>query len=103
MVKFEKDNFILVGISYKTAPVEIREKFSFAKENIADETKAIHGIDGIRECVVISTCNRTEIYAFINKPSEDVRKSINRHILETSGMDEKFLDHFFFPSIILSF
>ena len=96
MVRFEKDNFLLIGISYKTASVEIREKFSFNKESISAALKEIHGLSGIRECVVVSTCNRTEIYAFISKPPDEIREMLNRYILKVSGMEEDFLSHFFF-------
>ena len=96
MVRFEKDNFLLIGISYKTAPVEIREKLSFNKESISAALKEIHNLNGIRECVVISTCNRTEIYAFICKPPDEIRDRINRYILKVSGMEEAFLRPFFF-------
>ncbi|MFC1691903.1 glutamyl-tRNA reductase [Candidatus Latescibacterota bacterium] len=96
MVRLRKENFILIGISYKTAPVEIRERFSFNKESISAALKEIHNLNGIRECVVVSTCNRTEIYAFICKPPDEVREEINRYILEVSGMEEAFLRHFFF-------
>ena len=96
MVRFEKGYFILAGISYKTAPVEIREKLSFSRESISDALKEIHNLDGIRECVVLSTCNRTEIYAFINKPPDEVREKINRYILKTSGMGKDFLKYFYF-------
>ncbi len=51
----------LFGLNHKSAPIEIREKFVFCEEDIrrfVPQLKAI-GIDG---AVVVSTCNRTEIY-----------------------------------------
>jgi len=90
----KKDKFLMVGISHKTAPVEIREKFSFNKENISRLLADIHAISGISECVVVSTCNRTEIYAIINKPAEKVREKINHCILEISGEEKDFLEYF---------
>ncbi len=91
----KKQNFLLVGISHKTAPVEIREKFSFDMENISNLLNDIYAINGISECAVLSTCNRTEIYALINKPAEKVRENINQYILETSGEEKDFLEYFF--------
>ena len=96
MVRFEKCNFLLIGFSHKTAPVEIREKFSFNKESISAALKEIYNLNDIRECVIVSTCNRTEIYAFICKPPDEIRGTINRYILKVSGMEEDFLRHFFF-------
>jgi len=51
----------LFGLNHKSAPIEIREKFVFCEEDIRRfvpqlKEKGIHG------AVVISTCNRTEIY-----------------------------------------
>src|SRR5436305_6963761 len=54
---------IVAGLSHRTAPVEIREKLVFRSSD-ADETLAGLATAGrVREGVVLSTCNRTEIYA----------------------------------------
>lgn len=53
----------LVGISHKTAPVEIREKFSFTKVQIQESQAKLLAISGIEGVVILSTCNRAEIYA----------------------------------------
>ena len=52
----------VVGLSHKSAPVHIREKFSFTKEDYTELSATILKNRNIRELVVISTCNRTEIY-----------------------------------------
>ncbi|MGQ8337889.1 glutamyl-tRNA reductase [Sunxiuqinia sp. A32] len=52
----------VVGLSHKSAPVNIREKFSFTKEEYTDLSKTILKSQHITELVVISTCNRTELY-----------------------------------------
>ena len=52
----------LVGISYKSADLEIRERFAFSKEEIATFTEQLLKTEKIQGVVVISTCNRTEIY-----------------------------------------
>ena len=99
MERFKKDNFLLIGISHKTAPIEIREKFSFNSEIIPTVLTDINNISGICECMVLSTCNRTEIYAFINKASDDeVRERLERYILDTSGMEKDYLKHFYYHS-----
>src|SRR3989344_325278 len=51
----------LIGISHRTAPVELREKLSF---NVAELTKALEDLRGRsqgEEAVLLSTCNRTEL------------------------------------------
>ena len=52
----------VIGISYKTAPLEIREKFSFPKEEIVPFSELLQQETEIADLVLISTCNRTEIY-----------------------------------------
>lgn len=52
----------LIGISYKTALVEIREKFSFSKDEIIPFSEMLQQETDISDMVLISTCNRTEIY-----------------------------------------
>lgn len=51
-----------ISISFKTAPLEIREKFAFSKEQAAEFIELAAADPSIKECVVLSTCNRTEIY-----------------------------------------
>lgn len=53
----------LVGLSHKTAPIEIREKLTFPAHRQADALSLLCSSDRVAEAVVVSTCNRTEIYA----------------------------------------
>lgn len=52
----------VIGISYKTAPLEIREKFSFSKDEIVQFSEVLQQETEIADIVLVSTCNRTEIY-----------------------------------------
>ncbi len=52
----------VIGISYKTAPIEIREIFSFSKDEIVPFSEFLQQETEISDLVLISTCNRTEIY-----------------------------------------
>jgi len=54
---------ILVGLSHKTAPVEIREKVSFQGDRLKEGMLRLKSTDEIMECIILSTCNRVEIYA----------------------------------------
>lgn len=60
-------HILVVGINYKTAPVEIREKVSFSPEQLSEAMKALKETKSILECVIISTCNRTEVYAVVDQ------------------------------------
>jgi glutamyl-tRNA reductase len=56
-------HILVVGLNYKTAPVEIREKVAFQPAEIQDAISLLRKQKSILECVIVSTCNRTEIYA----------------------------------------
>jgi len=52
-----------VGVSHRTAPVEVREQLDFARKGVAEALAALAGRGVGRELVILSTCNRAEIYA----------------------------------------
>ncbi|NOZ00633.1 MAG: glutamyl-tRNA reductase [Deltaproteobacteria bacterium] len=52
----------VIGLSHRTAPVDIRERFSFNDEAAARLLSTLAERAGIREAVLLSTCNRTEMY-----------------------------------------
>lgn len=56
-------NLICLGLNHKTAPVEVREKLSLGDKHLGEAIEEVLGIEGIQETVVLSTCNRMEIYA----------------------------------------
>lgn len=58
---------VAVGLNYKTAPVEIRERLSFDESDIVDAMIALQNKKSILENIIISTCNRTEIYAVVDQ------------------------------------
>jgi glutamyl-tRNA reductase len=53
---------LVVGLSHQTAPVELREKFSFDPDRIAIPLRFLRDMKSMLECVIVSTCNRTELY-----------------------------------------
>jgi glutamyl-tRNA reductase len=60
-------HILVVGLNYRTAPVEIREQFTLAAEQLPAALKELKVTKGIMECVVVSTCNRTEIYTVVDR------------------------------------
>lgn len=55
---------VLVGLNHKTAPVDVREKVAFAPDRLADALRDLAGPQGLREGLIVSTCNRTELYCY---------------------------------------
>ena len=54
---------VLVGLSHRTAPVEIREQVIFSEEAVPDALSQLRQKFGLPEALILSTCNRTEIIA----------------------------------------
>jgi len=57
--------FFTLGISHTTAPVALRERLSFGVEQIPEALRALAALQGVQEATILSTCNRTEIYAHL--------------------------------------
>ena len=58
---------IVVGVNHRTAPVEIREKLSFVETELPQAMQTLQQQKSILENIIISTCNRTEIYAVVDQ------------------------------------
>ena len=54
---------VVLGLNHRSAAVEVRERFSFDKDEVVAALNRLYEFDCISECVILSTCNRTEIYA----------------------------------------
>lgn len=61
---------LVVGLNHKTAPVEIREKVAFDNQRLIDALRLLKDSPVIKECIILSTCNRVEIYAGVNDKDE---------------------------------
>jgi glutamyl-tRNA reductase len=59
---------VVVGINHRTAPLEVREKVVFDPNNLPSALRALAN-GGARENVIVSTCNRTELYCVIEQPA----------------------------------
>jgi glutamyl-tRNA reductase len=53
---------LCLGVNHRTTPVELRERVAFAEGKIPDAAREIKSLPGFGESVVLSTCNRVEIY-----------------------------------------
>ena len=60
-------NVICLGLSHRTAAVNLREKFAVADADLISAATQLGQIEGIKETVIVSTCNRVEFYAAAEK------------------------------------
>ena len=53
---------LCLGLNHRTTPIELRERLAFAESKLPDAARQIRALPGFEESVVLSTCNRVEIY-----------------------------------------
>ena len=58
----------VVGLSHRTAPVEVREKLSIPEQSMETSLQALRGHEQVLEASILSTCNRLEIYTLVRHP-----------------------------------
>ena len=62
----------LIGVNHKTAPIELRERIAISREDLPETTRVLAAMPGVTECMIVSTCNRVEILAFVDSPDTDL-------------------------------
>ena len=64
-------HLLLVGMSHHSASIELRERLSCAEYQLPAALAALTSAIGVVECALLSTCNRTEVYACFDTPSAE--------------------------------
>ena len=64
---------VCLGLSHKSAPVELREKFAVSDLSIGNVSAELARIDGVGEAVIVSTCNRVEYYVATDDPAHGAK------------------------------
>jgi glutamyl-tRNA reductase len=62
-------NFLALGINHNSAALEVRERVAFAPEQVSEALEELCALPGVEDALILSTCNRTEIYAIANEGS----------------------------------
>jgi glutamyl-tRNA reductase len=60
---------LLVGVNHTTAPLDVRERLAIPIARLADATRSLAGQPGIREALILSTCNRVELLTVTESPN----------------------------------
>src|SRR3990167_8699663 len=88
---------IVLGLSHKSAPIEIREKISFCAKTLRQALLSLNEYPSIEENVILSTCNRVEIYATTHdteKAISDIESFLSRFHKTEAGIFRKCLYSF---------
>ena len=78
-------HLLLIGLSHRTAPVELRERLDFQTRGVEGALRALASRGTAREAVVLSTCNRAELYAACDEVDEG-RRDLMPFLAEYHGV-----------------
>jgi glutamyl-tRNA reductase len=78
----------LVGVNYKTAPIALRERIAISREDLLETTRALGSVQGVSECMIVSTCNRVELVAALDEPTTDLTEFLHHHF----GLERELLE-----------
>ncbi|MCL5022753.1 MAG: glutamyl-tRNA reductase [Nitrospirae bacterium] len=82
---------IVIGLNHKTADVDVREKLAFNGPKLEEGLLRLSELQGVEEAIVLSTCNRVELYACVKDP-EEAYGAIRAFLSEYHGLDGPSLD-----------
>ena len=71
--------FSIVGINHRTAPVALREKVAFSEDRLLAALRTLRQQTGVAEVVILSTCNRTELYWAGPATGAELSQWLERH------------------------
>ena len=96
-------SLVVVGINHRTAPVDVRERVVFEPARLPDALRELATLPPVKEAVIVSTCNRTELYCVTDDADTDLGDWLQRyhqigtsihHCLYRHG-DQKAVEHAF--------
>jgi glutamyl-tRNA reductase len=78
---------IVLGISHKTAPVAVRERYSVSDRGVSDTLSRLCRLDGVSGAVLLSTCNRVEVYAEVESLERGLVQAMRCELAEGADQD----------------
>jgi glutamyl-tRNA reductase len=75
----------VVGLSHRTAPVEIRERLSIPEQTMEDSLHRLRSDEQVLEASILSTCNRLEIYTLLRHPEQGIT-AVGQFLSQVSGL-----------------
>src|SRR3990167_9232549 len=80
-------NFCLVGLSHKTAPVEVRERLASPDEQLPEALRAMAALPDVAEAFILSTCNRVEIFARAETDNGNLGLTLTQFLARSHDLD----------------
>src|SRR5436190_198811 len=73
---------VVIGLSHRTCPVELRERFAFPEPKIPEAIQKLRAEGVAEEAVIVSTCNRVEIYAASASASGETLEALQQFLVD---------------------
>lgn len=83
--------FLVTGLNHKTAPVELRERLAIGQEALPETTRALMAKPGVKEAMILSTCNRVELVVAHNGLEPQLPQFLAEHFSLDRGVLEPHL------------
>ena len=85
-------SFVVVGLSHRSSPVVVRERFAFAEARIPGALQSLRASGVAEEAVILSTCNRVEIYAVSPLAPADAFRGLQQFLVSCHDYREPLTD-----------
>ena len=88
-------NLVLIGVNHRTAPVDIRERLNIPEARLPEAVSALLRREGIREALILSTCNRVEVLVSAEDAAA-AKMIIEQFLADHLGFELGTYQHFFY-------
>ena len=82
-------DLLVLGVSHKTAPVGVRERLAVVPEMMESVLGELAALPSVREAALLSTCNRVEIYAAIDRDGDRAAQGLGEALARRAGRDRR--------------
>jgi len=83
----------VLGLSHRTAPIDVREKMAVPSDLLEETLRRLVTLPGVTEAMIVSTCNRVEVYAAIDRP--DAIELLRRTLVEGRALPQALRAHLY--------
>ena len=88
-------SIVVVGLSHRTSPVEMRERFAFAEARIPEVLEQLRSGGLATEAVILSTCNRVELYIATTSDVSQVTRALKKFLADAHAQPEPDAQHLY--------
>ncbi|MEM8867719.1 MAG: glutamyl-tRNA reductase [Verrucomicrobiota bacterium] len=83
-------SLFVLGSTHHEAPIELREQFALNDQDVVNFQKTLLQLPSIKECLIVNTCNRLEVYGLADSP--EIEDLIRAQLCDQNGIDRSLFD-----------